>query len=234
MLFLCIHLCLSVLKCGAAWAHLSWLHFAPFPKFLTLTAVYDSLIKHESHASRSKGVDWIKSDGRSDTFSSPAWPAVALKATTIAVISFADKRGVRRNTIERATLLEILCLMKCHIKAICLCKHTHKHTRLLVYTWTGVVLALMDRGWRGCCNRVSLECLYSQLKGQTQTCLQPALSTTVLVSVIQWCPDTDLIMWTSAYTCVSRVRAFFFLERSCDMSMWARIAAAINVFSTSF
>lgn len=69
-----IHLCLSVLKCVAAQDHVSWLRFAPFPKFLTLTAVYDCMIKHESHASRSKGVDWIKSDGRSDTFSSPSWP----------------------------------------------------------------------------------------------------------------------------------------------------------------
>lgn len=68
--------------------------FAQLPNFVA-EQLYDFMIKHASHASLSGGVDWIKPDEGTDTFSSPTWPTASLKAATTAVICFADKMGVK-------------------------------------------------------------------------------------------------------------------------------------------
>lgn len=56
--------------------------------------LYDFMLKHASHASFG-GVDWIKFDGRTDTFSSSTWPTTALKQQQLLSYGLLIKRGVK-------------------------------------------------------------------------------------------------------------------------------------------
>lgn len=155
--------------------------FCSVSLILSPTAVCERTIKHESHASLSGGVDWIKSDGRRDR-SVPTGRTTALKTATTAVIRCADRTGVRMKSSTLKKKLVFLFFLNATLAQLVF---PNTHTLWYACCWWAVDGdAVTEFHFSG--SEVSW-------RAKLERFCWSSRSATMLLTAIQWCSESESI-----------------------------------------